>query len=193
MYCGNCGNKVKPEDGFCGNCGNPLNKVNYGNSNPQVPNYNVETKKKGNGTALAIIIPIVVVLAIIGFIAGVFIIILTLLSSEANKDYVDLSGDEVPTINYVIGERNICSYDSSYSGDEMEITYEYCDNDLTADELDEYIDYLIENEGFTDMITYPSTNLVKESDNSDMYIGVEIYKNSNTIIYYKYELNGGVV
>ena len=188
MYCGNCGNKVKPEDSFCGNCGNSLNKVNYGNSNPQVPNYNVETKKKGNGTALAIIIPIVVVLAIIGFIAGVFIIILALLGSEANKDYVDLSGDEVPTIYYVIGEKNICNYDSSYNGDEMEITYEYCDNELTADELDEYIEYLIENEGFTDMITYPSTNLVKESDNSDMYIGVEIYKNSNTIIYYKYEI-----
>ena len=188
MYCGKCGNKLNSNDKFCNKCGNPIGGSNVVSPiQPQVK----QNKKSSIPIVLAIVIPIIVLVGVVALIGGIACIVLVFLSNQNNVEYVDLSGDEIPTIYYVVGERNICNYETSYKNDEIQITYEYCDGELSNSDYMEYVNYLENYEDFVNISDYSSINLVKESDEEGMYIGVEIDRYSDSFVYYKYELDGG--
>lgn len=203
MYCRNCGNKVKDNDKFCDKCGSEIvkftnngeNNFVYGSqqniSTVQQPINGNQKPKNKKIIAIAIIIPIAIILFIVGIMAFVFILTFGLLGNESSKEYVDLDGDKIPTIYKVIGEKRICNVNSSSYDDEVLISYEYCDGELSNNEYDEYIDYLTTEENFMKESSYSLYTLTKESIDDGMFIVIEIDKYSDVVNYYKENLMRG--
>ncbi len=188
MYCGKCGNQINGNAKFCNKCGNPVG----GNNNQILVNGAPMNEKKSHKAviAVAIIVPIVLLIAIVGFVVLIMFAVFSTLGEQATEEYVDLSGDEIPTMYYVVGRREVCSYNTSTRDNEIMLSYEYCDGQLNVDDYIEYEDYLLDIEGFTNSSDI-TTRFIKESVDDNMYLEVEIDRYTDTITYYKYKLDGG--
>lgn len=191
MYCGNCGNKLNEGDLFCDHCGNAVGS-NSGSSvsvNGQVVNQ--PKKKKNIGLIVAIASPLIFFALVLGVFIFIFIMLFSSLNGVDSEEFVQLSGDEIPTIYQVIGYKSICDYDSSNVGDELKMMYVYCNGELTNYDYEKYINYLIIEEDFVDTTTFAGTELTKESNDDNMYLTIDIDKQTGTIVYTKKKLTGG--
>ena len=167
MYCGNCGKEINRGDTFCGNCGHevPINNVD---SNPP-------KKTSGWLIALIILIPVlfigICILAIFCFVMGIF----TYLDEEADRDFVYLGSDSVPTISYVIDDKDLCGYSSDSEIFATNVAFTYCDGEISKQEYDEYIDELILGEGFIETDSHYYSTLVKEAyDGGVIMVNIDI-------------------
>ncbi len=183
MYCSNCGKKANDSNKFCENCGQPLDNVTSNSSNGEVVKTLGNVNKKA--VAIAIIIPIIFVIIIVGTIGAIVWLVFSSLGNIQTTEYVELGDDEIPTIYNVLGEKRLCSYNSETSYNGRIIHYQYCDGELNYDEYDEYISYLLGKEDFLGSNNNSYVVLQKNSVDDEQIILVKIDKYTNEISYSK--------
>lgn len=183
MYCRSCGNSLNNGENYCRHCGSRVvSNVNYQNN----MNNQGNQKKKLSGWAIfaIIAIPLTIIGIIIAFMVFVFSIVFGVLEEAQTEPYIELGNESIPSIYNVIGERELCSVSTDNGISDYYAEYEYCDDYLNIDEYNEYLDYLIEEEGFIEKNSYYYRSVIKESNYSGMILEVEIDL-ANDIIYYR--------
>lgn len=187
MYCIKCGNKLEAKNKYCTKCGYPTNSnIQSSNNVNQYPNY--QEKPKTN--VAAIIITIVSALVIIGiivlFIFAIFFTVKEALTEFETLEYVTFENDRIPTIYHVIGEKDICNISTSDNITSTQYNLTYCSNSLTKSEMNDYLDYLIENENFTEVENTYDRTIIKDSYDTNMKIKISIDYYEESITYYKH-------
>ncbi len=211
MKCRHCGNKVLGEVKYCTLCGNPVdgsktivtrtvvenpidenkNQVTSGrqlyyDNNSRRINVGVGSNYNKSGAGCLIV---VILFFLIPFI-GMFIFMMNIFGSFNTEEYVEFGSDQIPTVYNMFDEKfSVCSYSSSTSSDEMNLTVEYCDSDFTNEMLEEYVDYLIEEENFEEKTVNNDIYLVRKSDDIGFEISIQIIYSSKTIAYDKYYID----
>ena len=166
MYCRKCGTDLKDKK-FCTKCG-------FNNSpDPVVEETKQPTEpKKSSKPAVAVVLIVVIIfiVAVISIIAVVFIFAFKTVTSIATNDFIELDKLKVPSIYKVTGEKySICGYSFSNGDDEGKMSIEYC-GEISDDDLEEYVDYLIEESGFSLYEGPYKYNLRKEEDGFVIYV-----------------------
>ena len=181
MFCPNCGQQANANNKFCENCGQPLDiNIPNNSSNGEVVNTPKKVNKKA--VAIALIIPLIFIILIVGSIGFVAWLVFSSLGDIQTKEYIEFGDAEIPTVYSVLGEKNVCSYNSetTYSG--KVVHYQYCDGELNYDEYNKYISYLLENEDFLGSNTNSYVVLQKDADDEQTIL-VKIDKANNEIVY----------
>lgn len=183
MYCRNCGKQQYNSEKFCISCG--LENDCFVSNNGF--NTDLVNSKKSEKRMLIIIFGILglFVFGIIGLVVIIFFFVFSIMNTIQMEEYVSFNKDKISSIYSVVGEKKLCSVNSSEYNGEHTIIYEYCDYSLTINEFNVYKDYLIENENFKEIDSYEDVLIVKESVESGMIIEVIIDYDSFTIIYGK--------
>ena len=211
MKCRHCGNKILGDVKFCTLCGNPVgnssslmtenvsmnNTVNVGGTKRKLyydtdsSNVNIDLgtiRAVGSNNATKAGCGCLGIFFAFFFIMffGIFIFVFSFMNSFESKKYFEFGEDVVPTVYEVVGKFNTCSYSSSSTGLDKEIIIEYCDNDFGVEEIREYIDYLVEEEGFEYL---SDSALEKDSLDTGYKIVVRISSDDSTISYEKSSVN----
>ena len=146
MVCPKCGAE-RTGGLYCGKCG-------Y-----RFEDEVAQTNKNKRVKILLIIIIVIVVIMIFefGLIFGIFSFVKKTLNNAATEETISYSSIDVPTIYKVTGTKyDVCGYNGgnkNLSSKHVEI--EYCDIDSSV--LDDYGNYLEENEDFT--LTDPTNGI----------------------------------
>ena len=178
MYCPKCGTERKEENNFCSICG--YNFLTRDNPQAAMP-VPVSTQTSDSKKVVKII------LIIVGCILAFFIIlalligfgIYFLITNIGKQEYIDVGYELVPSIYEVTGNYyKVCNIRSSsmglYNSNSIkEITY--CDS-LDEDDVEEYRDYLLDEEFFEE----EDDHLIKNSDSFKIIVDIE----GKTISYY---------
>lgn len=194
MYCINCGREWKDGELYCGSCG----AIRSNQTNPSQGNVvvrNTIQTKKGLPTWAIILMVIggVILAGIIGF-ALLFVVFLAIdISSydyyetiyEQTESYVNLSGDEIPTIYEIRGEYELCeSPGYSYNDSREDTDYYYCDDYMDSYILDEYADTLIDDYDFKEYEKKDDRRvLVKDSFEEGYVIQVTVFYYRESVEY----------
>ena len=178
MYCKKCGTDLK-NNKFCTNCG--FNNDEEPAIVEGVTTPTTEPKKSSKPAVAGVLIVVIIfIVAIISIIAVVFIFTFKTITSIATKDFVELSKFNVPSIYKVTGEKHsICGYSFSNGDDEGKVTIEYCE-DISDEDIEEYVDYLIEKADFSLYEGPYKYNLRREEDGYTIFI---LITDNNRIIY----------
>lgn len=135
-----------------------------------------------------------IILGIVCLIAVVIIISSVIVNKQMNATEIKLGSDAIPTINAIIGKRNISSTSSETSSGKTIKTFTY--NDIDGDnekslKLTEIINYVeeLEEDGYTVSkrfaITSPTAQLGIESKDAGeiIVIDIEFDRNSSEAIF----------
>lgn len=210
MKCKHCGNPVLGDAKFCTLCGNPVDGREVVNTRTTVDNetnvtsngtgrklyYDTTTPKRmvgttgtiGNNFAGSKGVGCLVVFLIFFFTIffGIFGFVFSMFSMFNNEKVIELGEDEIPTIYGAFDKGGkICSYSSQSSGLEETIVLEYCDNQLVRDDYEEYIEYLVDDEGFEEVETIGMKKVRKDSEDSSYEIVIAIDYNTGSVVYDK--------
>ncbi len=157
MFCNKCGKEGREGELFCWSCGaskgenafqQPVMQVPVNNQNP------VQKKKMPVWLIVLLIIGGTILVGIVGFVVLCFGIVFTVKDQfpdyyEQTSYYVYVGDDAIPTLYNLVGEYDLCNTPNySSSGGRESYDYYYCDDDMDSAVLDDYIDYLIDYEGF---------------------------------------------
>lgn len=157
---------------------------NYGYNGPQYSNnggYVMAPRKK---TSKAL--PFIIVGSIIAFFIIVGVISACVVMSNNTKEEITLSSESISTVYKALGEeKQVISY--SKDRDSGSITVQMRYSNLTSLEVEEYFDYLQNNEGFYSLessTVNPSADLKigKESDIHGKVIFVDATYSGTTVI-----------
>lgn len=103
-------------------------------------------------------------------IVAIYFLIMFILTKSANStDNYSIGGDPVPSVKYVIGDREISKVKISYKGGVLSKTYYFKNMDDLANDLIKYVGYLMQNNSyeiltdFNPTIDNGSTKLVAPS------------------------------
>ncbi len=166
MYCPNCGNELNGNK-FCVKCGYNTEKKEATN----VVNNTTTAPKKSNKAAITVVLIVVflIIASIIGIIALVFFFSYKFVTNFGTKEYIGINDIKIASIYKVLGEeKEVCGFSGSI-GDESTRTYiDYCNN-LSDDEEQKYVEYLMENEGFSFVQGSYKYTLTKE-ENDVVYV-----------------------
>jgi len=163
MYCPNCGNEMNGEK-FCTQCGYNIEE----RKEAEEVSTSTTTPAKTNKAGMAVVIIVVLMIfAIVGFIIFLtFKFITGFISDKETAEYIEVDNIKVATVYKVLGEeRSICGYSGSLNlnGNGDVVSYDYCNNLSEEDERD-YVDYLVEVDGFQMSLGSFKYNLYKEVD-----------------------------
>ncbi len=163
MYCPNCGNEMNGEK-FCTQCGYNIEE----RKEAEEVSTSTTTPAKTNKAGMAVVIIVVLMIfAIVGFIIFLtFKFITGFISDKETAEYIEVDNIKVATVYKVLGEeRSICGYSGSLNlnGNGDVVSYDYCNNLSEEDERD-YVDYLVEVDGFQMSSGSFKYNLYKEVD-----------------------------
>lgn len=203
MKCRHCGNKVLGDAKYCSLCGNlvtggkilvnrthvenPIDE-NKKNSGRQLY-YDNNTKKysDGVGSKNKSGVGCLVVFLIIFFVPfiSIFVGVFSFLGSFANTDTIEVGNEEITSLYSIVGEMDICSFSSNSSDYEGYVSIEYCDSDLEESHIDEYVEYLIDEEEFVLASDYNSVILLKDSEDVGYQLVVTIDYDNNVFEYEK--------
>lgn len=181
MYCIKCGNKLDSNNNFCPNCGQSTKQeMNYIKYNQEKPKTNVG----------AIIVTIISAFFFILLITVPCLIIFFLIGKHLNDvqtlNYIEFGYDNIPTIYNVIGPKDICDISDQSNLYTTKYTLVYCKNELSKDDINYYLNYLIENESFTETNNLLDRTIIKDSYDENSKIIVTIDYEEESITYYKY-------
>jgi len=178
MYCPNCGNDLK-KDKFCTKCGYDVEKrnnyqaqaVNTTQSAQPVQSTKPAKSSKGGVFAIIAIVAFVVISIVVAF-AAIFIFAFKSIIGISTKEFFEVSDYKIPSVYKVLGEKHsICNVRYNNSRGEGELSVEFCDS-LEEKDIKEYVDYLIEKEGFELYEGSDDYNLRKEDDGHYVYIAI---------------------
>ncbi len=160
MYCTQCGNKLKKKEQFCPNCGKNIDEPVA----PQVVGTSVDGDKSKKSAIIVVIVVIaLIILGILALVGIVVAIVFFALGAVEQTEHIDLLGYEVPTVYKATGERvHVCGIKSHSDLHIKTVEYDYCNN-LGDDDVKEYFDYLIKNEGFVRVDDASGTYLEKKT------------------------------
>lgn len=210
MKCKHCGNPILGDAKFCTLCGKPVDGREIVDTNTTVDNqtiatangigrklyYDTTTPKRmagttgtiGNNFAGSKGVGCLIVFLIFFFTMffGMFGFVFSMFSMFNNEKVIELGKDEIPTIYGVFDKGGkVCSYSSQSSGLEETIVLGYCDNQLVRVDYEEYIEYLVDDEGFEEVETTGMKKVRKDSKDSSYEIVIAIDYNTGTVVYNK--------
>lgn len=208
MKCRHCGNKVLGEAKYCTLCGNPVDGSKTIVTRTVVENPIEEMSKEkeqgrklyydnntrryggsvGNNTTSKGGIGCLIVFLIVFFLPfiGVFVGVFSFFDSFQSEEYVEFGEDMIPTIYEVLGNKSsICSYSSTSYDMEEKLIVEYCEDEVSLEDYNEYVNYLIDSEDFYDVEAHGVRILRKDSLDDNLEIVININYDTNTITYEK--------
>ena len=175
MLCPRCNSENEPGAKFCKFCNAPLKDLGITPTNVKVKNKNRFNLRRnhiqanGNvndnsnkiyrrnkiGGIFSFLISFII-LAII-LVAIFFLCLLMINKLYENADNYKVGNDKIPSIKYILGSRELKNIDYKFNNATLERVYNY-ENvpDVTGD-LNKYIAYLMQNQGF---------NLLSEFNNT---------------------------
>lgn len=94
---------------------------------------------------------VLIILGIVGIFASLIIftcvVIFSVLNNQKNADFYKMGDDQIPSVKYVVGERNISGVSQSTENGVQTKVYKY-HSDSIPDDIEQYTKYLVENENF---------------------------------------------
>lgn len=194
MYCINCGREWNEGELYCGSCG-ALRSSQVPIQNNNVVQNAPQTKK--SFPTWAIILIIVGAILLVGVI-GLFCLIFFVFAivdifeyiPEQTDSYVYIDGEEIPTLYEYDIEYMMCDYPSyTYDDNEESIEYSYCDSYLYEDDYNNYLDYLIDEYGFTEDVSDDEERIIsKYTDDEMYYVSVKVDYDDDIIEYISTEI-----
>lgn len=177
MFCNKCGNEIFIGDKFCRKCGNEVISSNSSIKNNLKSNKN---DKKIIGIVLGGIgIFWAFIIAIIVF---VIFIVFSVFNRIISSDFVDLLGVNVPSVYSVVGRKTICSFNAGSSENGYSVVVDYCEDEMSKRDFDEYLSYLINENGYEETDSDYYRTILKDFKNGKyLEITVDIEED---VIYY---------
>lgn len=192
MLCPNCRNLILGDSNHCSSCGKQINNIesnripsnieiirraeeNNGQiDDPLELDMNVYSKKINGLKAF------IMILFAVGIVIFVAVTVFDMVNSDFRSDFVTLGEDKIPSAYEKFGNVNICkSSKASYNGVRTEVSFTFCDSDVTADELDDYLDFLLD-EGFEIIESDYSRSVYKYAIDENYILVVSVdYANSS--------------
>lgn len=159
MYCPNCGKEMNGGK-FCSSCG-----FNVEQKKEEIAKATEVPSKTNKSGVIVVIVAALVVFIISAVIVTIFGRIISNFTVNVEyQRYVEVHGIKIASVFTVIDEKkDICSYTSSSNDKVAIVSYDYCNN-LSNQEEEIYIDYLVENEGFSFITGSYKYNLFKKVD-----------------------------
>ena len=196
MYCRNCGSEVLSGSKYCGKCGFQTlewerQKAQNVYPQPVQSVQPVQQPKKSYGWIIFLVLFLIFFIFVLPFLVlfGLAFYLTTITSSyDYDYDYdsfnystyVYVNNDYVPTLYHLGHESSVCDSEGyNYSN---RIKLEYCDGEVTRDQIDEYEDYLMEYYEYTP--DNGEDHLYKEVDNGK--ISIDIKYGDETVIVYSF-------
>ena len=194
MYCINCGREWNEGELYCGSCG-ALRSSQVPVQNNNVVQNVPQTKKSFPTWAIILIIVGAILLAgVIGLFCLIFFVFVIVDSfeyiPEQTDSYVYIGGEEIPTLYEYDIEYMMCDYPSyTYDDNEESIEYSYCDSYLYEDDYNNYLDYLVEEYGFTEDVSDDEERIIsKYTDDELYYVSVKVDFDDDIIAYISTEI-----
>ena len=170
MYCPNCGNDMKGNK-FCTKCGYSKDAPST-NTVQATPAPTNPTKSSKGGIAVVIIIAVLFILAFIGIFVAIFFFTFKEMIGISTKEFIEMNDIKIPSVYKVTGTKHkICGTSFSISSSEGNMSLKFCE-ELTEKEVQEYIDYLVDEENYELYEGSDEYNLKKESDGYYIYVAV---------------------
>lgn len=94
-------------------------------------------------------IPFFIALSIIVISAITLIISSTIISKITKQEFYDVAGDHISSITHVVGERKVSGSSSKVSNSVMYKQYSYYGMNSAVEDIQQYTNYLSENDSFT--------------------------------------------
>lgn len=163
MYCPNCGNEMNGEK-FCTKCGYNIEERKEAEEVRTSTTAPAKTSKAGMAVVIVVVLMIFAVVGLIIF--STFKYVTGFISDKETAEYIEVDNIKVATVYKVIGEkRSICGYSGSLNlnGNGDVVSYDYC-NKLSEEDERDYVDYLVEEDGFQMSLGSFKYNLYKEVD-----------------------------
>lgn len=91
----------------------------------------------------------IVCLSIIVFASILTIITMFIMNHTATLEYYDVSGEKIPTVYSVLGKRNVSYISVGNKNDVHYQEYKYYGMDSASNDVEEYILFLCNEQGFT--------------------------------------------
>lgn len=154
MYCPKCGNENDNKAKFCRECGYDfasriVEQIHDGASISNEVNTPIVNNKivKTVSVFVAVIFSIPIIFFV--FVIVVSIVVFSTFAFNARKKAVEFKDMSVPTIYKVTGEaKTVCSFGGKKDNERREYGLGYC-NDYSIQDINEYMNYLITEEGFS--------------------------------------------
>ena len=183
MYCRKCGNDMKDAK-FCTKCGFSIEEPIVEETKPTTEPK--KSSKKGVFGVFAIVG--IIFAATIGFIALIFILTFKVISNVATKEFVEMNDLMVPSVYKATKEKNkVCGVSFSSKTDEGSYLINYCKG-LSKSTIEEYVDYLLDEAGYSLYEGPYMYNLQKEEDGFVIYVMI-VDKSNIKYSYVRGDLN----
>ncbi len=175
MNCPKCGNVILDNAKYCGQCGSPIET----SSSQTSPTNNTSGSKIG----LIVILVFFVLLIFIGIpIALILFFIFSFTNGSFSLDYYDeyvnIHGEKIITLHGIDKDNLVCSY----SIDDNFVQYDYCDGEITGDEISAYRDRLLSENNF--YIYKDSENILSKNLEDGSVFTIMIFEGDSYTIQY---------
>lgn len=192
MKCLNCGNQILGDSNHCSSCGKQVNEIPSNldiirNSNKEVEQFEKKVYKERTkaSSRIGVVVIIIFVFCMIGFTAAGIYFTLSPMSFEFENEFVVFDEDEIPSAYSFFGDVRVCKLSTSKINNVEYFSYfEICDSEITDDDFDDYLNFLI-NEGYEVVDSEYSRSVYKYAKNDNYILVVSVDYETNYIYYEK--------
>lgn len=196
MKCPKCNNEILGDSKHCSSCGCSIenNNVNIPsnldiirNSKAKVEQFEEKVYQERTKTSshMGKVVIIIFALSMIAFTIASIYFTLSPMDFDIETDYIVYDEDKIPSLYLFFEDVRVCRMSkNNINNVEYHSSYEICSSDITDDDLDDYLNFLIK-EGYEVVESDYSRSVFKYAENDNYILVVSVDYETNTVYYEK--------